>query len=40
MNWSMINNQDEFNAIKSASSYQKTKIIQDFEKIKAKVNKK
>lgn len=40
MTWSMIIKQDEFNAIKSACSYKKTKIIQDFEKIKTKVNKK
>jgi len=39
MTWSMINKQDEFNAIKTACSYQKTKLIQDFEKIKTRVKK-
>jgi len=40
MTWSMINKQDQLNASKEAYSYQKYKIIQDFEKIKTKVKKK
>lgn len=35
----MINKQNELNASKAAYSSQKSKIIQDFEKIKIKVKK-
>lgn len=37
LTWSIINKQDQLNASKDAYSYQKHKIIQDFEKIKTKV---
>lgn len=40
MTWSMVNKQEQLNASKDAYSNQKYKIIQDFEKIKAKVKKK